>query len=139
MNLDQRAPSLRIVCPRELKDIQQPVYGLHNNGCPNLLWELRRTRREELSATQLVTRNPTEKIVDKDNHLRDPLKYLCMSLPEPTALTPAMKIAQAIQHIPKEDATSRMIHGSNAAMDLESRPATLGSRAAFRAGRFRRR
>jgi hypothetical protein len=50
-------------------------------GCPSLLWELRRAHREELTATQLSKRNSTERIVDKDNHLRDSLKYLVLTLP----------------------------------------------------------
>jgi len=40
-----------------------------------------RTRREQLSASQLMRKNPTEAIVDKDNHLRDALKYILLSLP----------------------------------------------------------
>ena len=83
MNLDQREPTLKIVCPKRLQDIAKPNYGIVNGGCPNLLWELRRARREELTPTQLTRKNPTEKIVDKDNHLRDCLKYLVLTLPEP--------------------------------------------------------
>ena len=74
MNLDQREPTLKIVCPKPLQDIAKPTYGIVNCGCPNLFWELRRARREELTATQLTRKNPTEKIVDKDNYLRDYLK-----------------------------------------------------------------
>jgi len=31
-----------------------------------------------------MRKNPTEAIVDKDNHLRDALKYILLSLPSPT-------------------------------------------------------
>ena len=86
-NLDQREPTLKIVCPARIQDIARPRFGIHNYGCPNLLWELRRTRRAENSAAQLAIRNPTEKIIDKDNHLRDCLKYLLLTLPEPAAKT----------------------------------------------------
>ena len=110
-NLDRRAPTLKIVCPREKRDISRPIYGIHNDGCPNLLWELRRTRREELSASQLLVRNPTERIVDKDNHLRDPLKYLCLALPAPTPKPWEIKMQEALAGIPLEDVTSRMIRG----------------------------
>ena len=41
---------------------------MFRDGCPNLLWELMPTRREQLSAAQLMRKNPTEAIVDKDNH-----------------------------------------------------------------------
>ena len=49
-------------------------------GCPNLIWELSRARREQLSAQQLLTSNVSERVVDKDshNHLRDRLKYLVL-------------------------------------------------------------
>ena len=51
--------------------------------CPNLLWELMPTRREKLTAQQLLSKNISERIVDKDNHTRDAVKYVLMSLPEP--------------------------------------------------------
>ena len=63
---------------------EQPQYGLHPWDCPNLLWELLRTRREKLSAHQLRNQNVSERIVDKDNHARDAMKYVIMSLPEPS-------------------------------------------------------
>ena len=43
-----------------------------------------RTRRRKLTATQLMTQNQSEEIIDKDNHARDAMKYVVMSLPEPT-------------------------------------------------------
>lgn len=133
-------PTLKIVCPRGQRDIQRPVYGLHNDGCPNLLWELRRTRREELSATQLVSKNPTEKIVDKDNHLRDALKYLVLSLPEPTKKTAEMKAIEAIANIPQADVTSRMIRYQQAmerAQESDA-PISMGRRGTLRNTRNRR-
>jgi len=78
---DHREPTLKIVCPY---DYSRKKFGLFRLGCPNLLWELMRTRREQLSASQLMRKNPTEAIVDKDNHLRDALKYVLLSLPSPT-------------------------------------------------------
>src|SRR6266568_5593533 len=49
------------------------------------LSQLSRARREQLSAQQLLTRNVSKRVVDKDNHnhLRDCLKYLVVSLPRP--------------------------------------------------------
>jgi hypothetical protein len=59
-----------------------------------------RTRREQLSAAQLMRKNPTEAIVDKDNHLRDALKYILLSLPSPSELPKRLQrddmIAEAI-------------------------------------------
>ncbi|HEY6252567.1 MAG TPA: hypothetical protein VI685_21640 [Candidatus Angelobacter sp.] len=114
IDLDDRMPTLKIVCPRSMREIGRPVYGVHNDGCPNLLWELKRARREELSAGQLVNRNPTEKIVDKDNHLRDCLKYIVSAFLEPANQTPEMRAQAAISNIPKEDVTSRMIRFQDA-------------------------
>jgi hypothetical protein len=80
-DLDRREPTLKIVCP---DDYSRKRFGLFPRGCPNLLWELMRTRREQFSASQLMRKNPTEAIVDKDNHLRDALKYILLSLPSPS-------------------------------------------------------
>jgi hypothetical protein len=77
-DLEYRDPTLRIVCR---DDYSRRRFGLFPNGCPNLLWELMRTRRAQLSASQLMRKNPTEAIVDKDNHLRDCLKYVVLSRP----------------------------------------------------------
>lgn len=125
-DLGNREPTLKIVCPREKRDITKPIYGVHNDGCPNLVWELRRARREELSATQLLVRNPTEKIVDKDNHLRDPLKYLCLALPAPTPKPWEIKVQEAMAGIPLEDVTSRMIRGGALVFEEEERSPIVG-------------
>ena len=77
-DLDYREPTLKIICPH---DFSRKRFGLFVDGCPNLLWELMRTRREQLTASQLMRKNPTEAIVDKDNHLRDALKYILLSSP----------------------------------------------------------
>ena len=93
-NLDHREPTLKIVCPH---DYSRRRFGLFPDGCPNLLWELMRTRRERLSASQLMRKNPTEAIVDKDNHLRDALKYILLSLPSPSETPKAMKREQLVR------------------------------------------
>jgi transposase-like protein len=125
-DLDRREPTLKIVCPREQRDISRPLHGVHNGGCPNLLWELRRARREELSATQLVLRNPTERIVDKDNHLRDALKYLCLALPAPTQKTAEIKAQEAMALVPAEDITSRMIRYEHAFWEEQKKEPRIG-------------
>jgi len=137
LDLDEREPTLRIVCPRGKRDIGRPIYGMHNDGCPNLLWELRRARREELSSSQLVSRNPTERIVDKDNHLRDCLKYLCLALPEPTAKPAMLRAQEAIKGL---DATSAMIRWNQimAESEKEEAPIVMGRRGAWNARRVRR-
>lgn len=98
-----RKPTVRIVC-RNYSEKPQP--GLHDWDCPNLMWELMRTRRVKLSAQQLLTRNAAEAIVDKDNHARDGMKYRIMSLPEPSKKSPQQKAKEAVQGL---DATSAMI------------------------------
>jgi hypothetical protein len=95
-NLDQQEPRLKILCPERSRDIAKPQFGVHNEGCPNLLWELRRARRAESTPNQLATKNPTEKIVDKDNHLRDSLKYMLLALPNPAEKSWEMKVAEVI-------------------------------------------
>src|SRR6476660_2621165 len=50
-----------------------------------------RTRREQLTARQLISKNPSEGIVDKDNHLRDCLKYIVHSQPKPSEVPVALK------------------------------------------------
>ena len=62
-NLDERLPTVRIVCRNRS---EQPQFGLHPWDCPNLLWELMRCRREKLSPQQLLSRNVSERIVDKE-------------------------------------------------------------------------
>jgi hypothetical protein len=61
-------PRLYIVC-RNPSDRPQP--GLHPYDCPNLVWEMKRAKRVQLTARQLLTRNPSESLQDKDNHALD--------------------------------------------------------------------
>ena len=99
-NLEEREPTVKIVCRNYA---EKPVPGLHQWDCPNLLWELRRARRQELSAMQLINRNPTERIVDKDNHLRDALKYMVLSLPEPAKPTALAQLQASLTQNPLAD------------------------------------
>lgn len=109
-DLENREPTLKILCPRKYQNIGLPIHGLHNEGCPNLLWELRRARREESSAAQLVNKNPSEGIVDKDNHLRDCLKYMCLALPDPAEKTFEQRVREAIRPLAEAgDLTSAYI------------------------------
>ena len=86
--------TLKIVCPY---DYSRKRFGLFPDGCPNLLWELMRTRREQLSAAQLMRKNPSEALVDKDNHLRDALKYILLSLPGPSEPPPELERQKIIR------------------------------------------
>ena len=106
-NLEHREPTLKIVC-RNYSEKPQP--GLHNWDCPNLLWELMRTRRIKRSAQQLLSRNAAEAIVDKDNHARDAMKYVLMSCPEPTVKTIEERAAEAVRPLAEQgDLTSALI------------------------------
>jgi hypothetical protein len=60
--------------------------------------------------------------VDKDNHLRDALKYLVLSLPEPTERTEMMRAREAMKGM---DATSVMAHYGNM-WEKEPEPIFLG-------------
>ncbi len=55
-----------------------------------------RTRRRKLTVTQLMSQNQSEEIIDKDNHARDAMKYVVMSLPEPTEKTRREKNAERL-------------------------------------------
>ncbi len=96
-NLADRKPTLYIVCRNEM-DRRQP--GLHPYDCPNLLWELKRMRRKELTSRQLLERNPTENIIDKDNHAWDAgIKYVGMSLPKPTPISKEQQLKDLVQDL----------------------------------------
>ena len=69
-------------------------------GCPNLIWELSRAPREQLSAQQLLTRNVSERVVDKDNH-NDCLKYLVLSLPAPAQTPLEERLAAMVKWHPE--------------------------------------
>lgn len=104
-NLTEFKPTLFIVC-RNYNDRRQP--GMHPFDSPNLLWELMRMRKKELTAKQLLERNPTEAIVDKDNHAWDAAKYLVMSLPKPTKVPLAHKIKEILANLDPMSAQIRI-------------------------------
>ena len=127
-NLDKREPTLKIVC-RNYSERPQP--GLHDWDCPNLLWEMMRTRRVKLTAQQLLSRNVAEAIVDKDNHATDAAKYFVMSHPEPTYKTAHELAAEAVKPLAEiGDLTSANIRYLQMMGEAENnyRPATLGRR-----------
>jgi hypothetical protein len=103
-NLTENKPTVRIVC-RNYTGRREP--GLHAWDSPNLLWELMHMRRKELSARQLIEKNPTENIVDKDNHAWDASKYLVMSLPKPTPIPLEHKIREILKNLDPTSAQNR--------------------------------
>lgn len=103
-DLENKAPKLFIVC-RNKSDRPQP--GLHPYDCPNLVWELNRTKRVELTARQLMTKNPSEKILDKQNHCRDSFKYLLFTLKTPSLIDAGERMRKALENV--TDPTSRSI------------------------------
>lgn len=76
-----RKPRLHIVC-RNPSDRPQP--GLHPFDCPNLLWEMKRAKRVQMTSRQLLTKNASEALVNKSNHLLDCLKMLLGTVKNPT-------------------------------------------------------
>lgn len=127
-DLEHREPSLKIVC-RNYSEKPQP--GLHNWDCPNLLWEMMRTRRVKLTAQQLLSRNTSEAIVDKDNHARDACKYILMSHPEPTLKSAQQLAAEAVKPLAEQgDLTSAAIRYAQVMGDSsrQVRPTRLGRR-----------
>jgi hypothetical protein len=106
-DLEHRQPTLKIVC-RNFSESPQP--GLHNWDCPNLLWEMMRMRRVKLTAQQLLSRNTSEAIVQKDNHALDAGKYLVMSHPEPAYKSAKETAAEAVAPLVEQgDLTSANI------------------------------
>jgi hypothetical protein len=128
-NLDRREPTLKIVC-RNFSERPQP--GLHNWDSPNLLWELMRLRREKLTAQQLLTRNVSEAIVQKDNHAFDAgCKYLLMSHPEPAQKTAEQLAKEAVKPLVEAgDLTSASIRYSQMMAESQNQqePARIGRR-----------
>jgi hypothetical protein len=100
-DLEHRMPSVRIVCRKGLY-LDKPQPGLQHWDCPNLLWELMVARRVKLTAQQLLSRNTSEAIVDKDNHARDAMKYLVMSLPEPSRKSKERRVAERAYAVSEE-------------------------------------
>lgn len=70
---DQDPPGFQIVCAGGIPE--RTSEGTFDWGCPNLLWEMMRTRRAELGAAQLKDKNPTERLIQKHNHAYDDLCY----------------------------------------------------------------
>lgn len=140
-NLDEREPTVKIVCPGITEIPDRPNYGLHPWGCPNFLWEMANIRRVQYTATQLMLRNPSEAIVDKNNHLHDGGKYVVMSRPEPTDRPLEMRIKEAVKpFVEAGDLTNALIQANlvREQMEEESEPVRFGF-ARRGAGRFGRR
>jgi hypothetical protein len=87
-------PRLYIVC-RQPSDRPQP--GLHEFDCPNLLWEMKRAKRVEMTSRQLLTRNPSEALQNRNNHLLDTLKEILGTLRNPAAIDPNEALEAAIE------------------------------------------
>ena len=95
-DLENREPTVKIVCRNYS---EKPQFGLNPWDCPNLLWELMRARRQKLSAQQLLSRNTSEAILDKDNHARDAMKYMVMSYPEPAQKSLERRVTERVAAI----------------------------------------
>ena len=103
-DLDNREPTVKIFCPRgQYSDKPQP--GLYHWSCPNLLWELMNTRRVKLTSQQLLHRNVSEALVDKDNHARDAMKYHLMSHPEPAKKSYERRVSESFAALGTVDPT----------------------------------
>lgn len=60
----------------------------------------------KLTAQQLLSRNASEAIVDKDNHARDAMKYVVMSHPEPSRKPFERRVNERLAEIQKVDPTA---------------------------------
>jgi hypothetical protein len=88
-----RKPRLYIVC-RNPSDRPQP--GLHPYDCPNLLWEMKRAKRVQMTSRQLLTKNPSEALQNKNNHLCDCFKQVLGTLRNPTEIPVDEEINEAL-------------------------------------------
>jgi len=62
-----------------------------------------RARRVKLTAQQLLSRNVSEALVDKDNHARDAMKYQVMSHPEPAKKSVERRVQERLTKIIEGD------------------------------------
>jgi len=115
-------PTVRIVLRGYVEPPKKPLPGMHPWDCPNLIWELMRTRRRKLTATQLMSQNQSEEIIDKDNHARDAMKYVVMSLPEPTEKTWQDKIAEKLDAYRQAGMDEHSLNIYRFRMEREERP-----------------
>lgn len=67
-------------------DPLQPRYRI-TTDCPKLIWELGQQRHRDVSALAAERTAAPEKLVDKDNHAFDALKYFLLRFP-PSAIAP---------------------------------------------------
>lgn len=72
----------KIFCPQPYDRKREGTY----HGCPNLVWELVNLKREQFTSSQLLKRNPSDKLVDVKNDAFDDFKYFWSSRPEPAEL-----------------------------------------------------
>ena len=100
-----RRPRLFIVC-RNPSDRPQP--GLHQYDCPNLLWEMRRAKRVQMTSRQLLTRNPSEALENKNNHALDCMKEITGALRSPTEIPGAEELEDQLNNA-KLDPTTRQV------------------------------
>jgi hypothetical protein len=105
-DLEHRDPTVKIVCRNYS---ERPQYGLHPWDCPNLLWELMRARRVKLTAQQLLSRNASEALVDKENHARDCCKYNLLSHPEPATKPYGMRVEERLAKMWEKDPVQAMM------------------------------
>ena len=125
-NLDKREPSFKIVC-RNYSEAPQP--GLHDWDCPNLLWEMMNRRRVQNTAQQLLTRNPSEALIDRSNHASDACKYNLLSYPEPTVKTKEQIAAEAVRPLAEVgDLHSAAIRYAQITQQESQGPVTIGRR-----------
>jgi len=79
------------------KDPKQPTFTIMKN-CIWLWWEIQRLRFADFSATVMINKNLQERIIDKDNHAWDALKYAIMTIPQFTDM-PAPRVASHDQRL----------------------------------------
>lgn len=79
-----------------LQDPLHPLWRVTSN-CEKLIWELGKLRHKEFSAQVAMQHNPSEDLVQKDNHAWDALKYFLKRFPPKPKLKAAERQPNTFQ------------------------------------------
>ncbi|MFY9912448.1 MAG: hypothetical protein WAK56_21585 [Candidatus Sulfotelmatobacter sp.] len=97
---------------------------------------------QKLTAQQLLSRNASEAIVDKDNHARDAMKYILMMHPEPTQKSLERRVNERLVEAHKIDPITAIANYNNIVreeMEEEEGPSYYGGNARRRMWQMMRR
>jgi hypothetical protein len=71
----------RMVMGNDGEPRKRSTIHIFKDRCPELIYQLKNNRRQQLTATQAQTKDPTGKAVPVRTHMTDNLRYLEMANP----------------------------------------------------------